>query len=505
MNHPLERLLGVEHPAWSSALLPSFVVFLVALPLALGVALASGVPASAGVWSAVIGGVVVGRLAGAPLQVSGPAAALAIVVWEVVHTHGVAALGVVVFLAGLLQVIGGALRAGRWFRAVSPAVVHGMLAGIGLAIVGSQLQAMLGGAPSGSGLTDWSSLPTTLGSVLTADAGTQAGALVGIVAVLGIVLWDRYRHGWLAQVPGALVGVLLATAVAAVLGAAPLIAVPTDLLGSLRWLAPADVFAGLFRGELLLAAATLAAVASAEALLSATAVDRMHDGPRTDYNRELVAQGVGNLLAGVVGALPVTGMIVRSSANVAAGASNRLPSMLHGVLILAVVLAAPGLLGFIPAASLAAVLVVMAARLIDLKELRSLWSIDPVEAGIMVATAIGVVSTDLIIGVGIGFALSAARLVSKAVKLDLDLHMNHDSRVAVLRLTGAASFLAVPALADALEQVPQGYTVEIHHELEHVDHAVLDLLESWTRNRPEKEALDDTMISLRAQVRGVAQ
>lgn len=495
----LAALLGVERPHLGAALLPALVVFFVALPLSLGVALASGVPPAAGLWSAIIGGLVVGRLAGSPLQVSGPAAGLAVIVYDIVGSHGLAGLGAIVFLAGVLQVVAGTLAAGRFFRAVSPAVVHGMLAGIGGLIVASQLHVVLGGAPTGHGLDDWAALPAALG------AASGWTPVVGALTIATILAWDRWRPERLRSVPGALVGVAVAILAVAVPGLpVATVQLPEAMLGSVDLLGPSSLLDAAGRSSTWVAAATLAAVASAEALLSATATDRLHDGPRTDYDRELRAQGVGNLVAGLVGALPVTGVIVRSSANVAAGARDRLPGMLHAAMILAVVLLAPALLQTIPVTALAAILVVTGARLLAVRQVVDLARIDRIEAALLVVTALAVVGVDLLAGVALGVGLSLLRVALNAVRLELDLQVHHDRREVVLSLAGAATFLGVPDLVDTLEEVPEGYVVRLDHDaLRHVDHAIVDTLEAWSSRR-EVPALSGGLDTLRAQARGAA-
>lgn len=495
----LSSALGVERPQLTSSLLPAIVVFLVALPLSLGVALASGAPPAAGLWSAIIGGLVVGRLAGAPLQVSGPAAGLAVLVYEIVQSHGLAGLGVVVFLAGALQLVAGVLAAGRFFRAVSPAVVRGMLAGIGGLIIASQLHVVLGGAPTGSGLDDWATLPAALAGV------SGWTPVVGALTIAAIVAWDTWRPTALKSVPGALVGVALAIAVVA-LGQLPVatVTLPASMIGSIDWLTPAELTGALGSTAVWISAASLAAVASAEAMLSVTATDQLHDGPRSDYDRELRAQGVGNLVAGVFGALPVTGVIVRSSANVAAGAKDRLPGMLHAALILGIVLLAPAVLQYIPLTALAAILVVTGVRLLAVRQVVALARTDALEAGILLVTALTIVGVDLLTGVAVGVGLSLLRVALHAVRLELHLQVHHDQREVVLSLAGAATFLAVPDLVDTLEEVPEGYALHIDHDaLRHVDHAIVDTLESWSSRRATP-ALSGKLDTLRARARGAA-
>ncbi|MBC7210490.1 MAG: SulP family inorganic anion transporter, partial [Pseudomonas sp.] len=277
-------------------LLASVVVFLVALPLCMGIAIASGMPPAKGLITGIIGGIVVGFLAGSPLQVSGPAAGLAVLVFELVRQHGVAMLGPILLLAGLLQLLAGRLRLGCWFRVTAPAVVYGMLAGIGVLIVLSQVHVMFDTAPQPSGVDNLLGFPATLASALpleSAGNGWQAGTLgLGTIAIMWG--WERLRPQRLRFIPGALLGVATMTAVSLWL-ALPVnrVQVPADLSEAIDWLRPDDLLK-LADPTLLVAAFALAFIASAETLLSAAAVDRMHSGQRSDFDRELSAQGVGN-------------------------------------------------------------------------------------------------------------------------------------------------------------------------------------------------------------------
>ncbi len=290
-------------------LLASVVVFLVALPLCMGIAIASGMPPAKGLITGIIGGIVVGFLAGSPLQVSGPAAGLAVLVFELVRQHGMAMLGPILLLAGLLQLLAGRLRLGCWFRVTAPAVVYGMLAGIGVLIVLSQVHVMFDTAPQPSGMQNLLEFPATVAAALpleSAGSGWMAGALgLGTIAIMWS--WERLRPQRLRFVPGALLGVSAMTAISIWL-ALPVnrVQVPADLSEAIDWIRPGDLMQ-LADPTLLVAAFALAFIASAETLLSAAAVDRMHSGQRSDFDRELSAQGIGNMLCGVLGALPMTG------------------------------------------------------------------------------------------------------------------------------------------------------------------------------------------------------
>ncbi|WP_095110252.1 SulP family inorganic anion transporter [Pseudomonas sp. Irchel 3E20] len=470
-------------------LLASVVVFLVALPLCMGIAIASGMPPAKGLITGIVGGLVVGWLAGSPLQVSGPAAGLAVLVFELVRQHGVAMLGPILLLAGLLQLLAGRFRLGCWFRVTAPAVVYGMLAGIGVLIVLSQVHVMLDGVPKPSGLDNLAGFPGALAEAwptLGGGLGWQAG-LLGLSTIAVMWLWDKWRPQALRFVPGALLGVGVTTAASLLLALqVRRVEVPANLAEAIDWLRPADLL-NLATPDLLVAAFAVAFIASAETLLSAAAVDRMHSGPRSDFDRELCAQGVGNMLCGVLGALPMTGVIVRSSANVQAGASTRLSTIFHGAWLLAFVLLLSSVLQSIPVASLAGVLVYTGCKLVDLKVFRGLGRYGRMPMLTYGATALAIIFTDLLTGVLIGFGLTLAKLAWKASRLKISLVDLPMAGEMELRLSGAATFLKVPALTRVLAQIPPGARVHVPlGHLSYIDHACLELLEEWARANAAK-------------------
>ncbi len=462
-------------------LMASVVVFLVALPLCMGIAIASGLPPAKGVITGIVGGLVVGWLAGAPLQVSGPAAGLTVLVFELVQQYGAAMLGPILLLAGALQLLAGRLKLGCWFRVTAPAVVYGMLAGIGILIVLSQLHVMMDAQPEASGLDNLGAFPAALWAALPFSGGNgMAAASLGLLTIACMWTWDRLRPQRLRLLPGALLGVAAATLVGLWLGLdVRRVEVPDNLADAISWLQPADLLAFADPG-LLVAALAVAFIASAETLLSAAAIDRMHQGPRADFDRELTAQGVGNMLCGVLGALPMTGVIVRSSANVQAGARTRLSAMLHALWLLAAVVLLAALLEQIPVASLAGVLVYTGLKLIDLDALRQLGRYGRMAMLIHVATALTIVATDLLTGVLLGFALTLAQLAWQASRLKIGVV--RDGRRVELRMQGAATFLRVPQLARALQGVPQDAWLHVPMaHLRYIDHACMELLEEWQR------------------------
>jgi MFS superfamily sulfate permease-like transporter len=374
----------------------------VALPLCMGIAIASGVPAERGLLTGMIGGILAGRLAGSPLSVSGPAAGLTTLVFELVSQHGLAALGPIVLLAGAMQILGGLARIGGYVRLIPPAIVEGMLAAIGLILVSSQGHVMFDTRPA----------PGFVANVLRAadvfSHGNFVALALSLLTVTAMVMWERLRPAPLREVPGAVLGVGLATAVTALFGLhVNHVALPASLMGAVSVLRPGQI-SELADPSLVGAAISLALIASIESLLSAAAIDRMTPRRKTDFSRELMAQGVGNMACGLVGALPMTGVIVRGAANVRAGARTRLSAVLHGVWLLLLVVCAPGALELIPTASLAGLLVTVGIRLVSLRHIRVLARGGYAPLSIY-GTTLGVtLCTNLLSGVVVGLALHLA-------------------------------------------------------------------------------------------------
>ncbi|HRX84940.1 MAG TPA: SulP family inorganic anion transporter [Phycisphaerae bacterium] len=463
-------------------LLASFVVFLVALPLCMGIAVASGVPPAAGLLTGVIGGLIVGFIAGAPLQVSGPAAGLTVIVAEIVGQHGLASLGAIVLLAGLMQATAGLCRLGQVFRAVSPAVIHGMLAGIGVLIIGSQFHVMVDDPKRGSGIENLMTIPGAILKGVTPVDGSphHIAAAIGFLTIVLIVLWPIVAPKRLKIVPAALVGVGGAAICAWVFRLnIDYVTIPDRLWDEVRW-PTAGSLRALFTGDIFIAAVTIALVASAETLLCASAVDQMQTGSRTKYDRELFAQGVGNTLCGIVGALPMTGVIVRSSANVNAGGRTRRSAILHGLWLLIFVAALPDVIRLIPMAALGAMLVYTGYKLAHPRPIRELLRFGKGEVAIYLITLFTIVSFDLLTGVIAGIVASAIKLLYTFSHLRITVEPDADGRRTLLHLDGAATFIRLPRLAAALENVPAN--AELHvvtDHLSYIDHACLDLLESW--------------------------
>jgi MFS superfamily sulfate permease-like transporter len=454
----------------------SLVVFLVALPLCVGVAVASGVPAELGLVTGIVGGIVTGLMRGSSLQVSGPAAGLTVLVFEAVSEFGLPALGVIVLAAGLLQLAMGALKLGRWFRAISISVVEGMLAGIGLVIIAGQLYSAAGLKAPSSGLDKILGLPGAAADAFGSTAAL-ASLAVGAGTIAVMVLWKRLPKQ-VRTVPGALAAVVLATVVTLVFD---LPVATVEVNGLLDSIQPpgADAFGELAGPAIFGTILAFTLIASAESLFSAAAVDRLHDGPRTEYDKELMAQGVGNAVCGALGALPMTAVIVRSSANVQAGAKTKASRVMHGVWLLLFAALLPSALALIPLPALAGILVHAGWKLIPFREVVTLWRGHRGEALILVVTAVSIVAVNMFEGVLIGLALSVVKTAWEASHLKLEVIDKGAGPVQVY-LSGNATFLRLPKILDSLEALPQDRPVELHLTgLHHLDHACRTALENW--------------------------
>ncbi|MQY36207.1 hypothetical protein SRB17_42050 [Streptomyces sp. RB17] len=462
-------------PVASADLSASVAVFLIALPLSLGIALATGAPLQAGLVAAAVGGLVAGRLGGSPLQVSGPAAGLTVVTADLIHHYGWRATCGITVLAGLAQLGLGCLRVASGALAVSPAVVHGMLAGIGITIAVAQLHIVLGGSPDSSVLANLLALPAQLAHLHPAAVSMSALTLALLLA------WPRLpgRTGRaLRRAPAALVAVAGATATAALTG----LTLPRVDLPSWR----SHALAGLPEGPALgLAAAVLTTtlVCSVQSLLGAVAVDKLvatRPGPvprvdRSDLDRELLGQGAANIVSGALGGLPVAGVAVRSTANVKSGAVSRNSTMLHGVLVVVAALLMAPTLEEIPLASLAALVMAVGIQMVSLHHIRTVTRHR--EVLVYAATTLGVVLLGVLQGVLLGVAVA----VSVALRRLARTRITHEEKQGVhyVRIRGQLTFLAVPRLSRFLHLVPQGAHVVVVLDGSFIDHAAYESLQDW--------------------------
>ncbi|MFF3711254.1 bifunctional SulP family inorganic anion transporter/carbonic anhydrase [Streptomyces phaeochromogenes] len=451
----------------------SIAVFLIALPLSLGIALATGAPLQAGLVAAAAGGLVAGRLGGAPLQVSGPAAGLTVVTADLIQKFGWRTTCAITVLAGLAQLGLGFLRVARSALAVSPAIVHGMLAGIGITIAVAQLHIVLGGSPRSSVVANIRELPGQL-------AHPQVAALSMSALTLAVLLaWTRIpgRVGRaLRKVPAALVAVTAATTTAALAG----LTLPKVDLPSWR----SHALAGLPEGPALgltAAVLTVTLVCSVQSLLGAVAVDKLTAGrptqqKRSDLDRELLGQGAANIVSGSLGGLPVAGVAVRSSANVQAGAVSRNSTMLHGVWVVIAALLMVPVLELIPLAALAALVMAVGIQMVSLHHIRTVTRHR--EVLVYAVTTLAVVVLGVLEGVLLGVAVAVGVALHRLTRTRIT-HEEDSAGVHHVRVRGQLTFLAVPRLSRTLHLVPQGADAVVELDGSFMDHAAYESLHDW--------------------------
>jgi len=472
---PLLRNLRHDLPA-------SLVVFLVALPLSLGIAIASGAPLMGGLIAAVVGGIVAGSVGGSALQVSGPAAGLTVVVAGLIADFGWAMTCIITICAGAIQILFGVIKVARAALGVAPVVVHAMLAGIGVTIVLQQVHVLMGGKSRSSA---WENIKALPNGIMNHELNE---VIVGGIVIGILLLWPKLPAK-IRFIPGALVAIVVATAVAEVahleevdrinlkgdfFKAVGLPHLPATAPGGAPWM---HEVSGVAVGII-----TVALIASVESLLSAVAVDKLHNGPRANFNREMIGQGSANMLSGLLGGLPVTGVIVRSSTNVAAGARTRTSAVLHGVWILLFASLLTGLVELIPKAALAGLLIVIGIQLIKLAHIKLAWRTG--NFAIYSITIVCVVFLNLLEGVALGLAVAIFMLLTRLVRAPIEARPYGDGEAKNWRIDidGTLSFLLLPRLTQVLSNVPPGSHVRLTLNADYIDEAVSEAISDWRRS-----------------------
>lgn len=464
-------------------LVAGLVVFLVAIPLCLGIAIACGVPPISGLVAGIVGGLVVPIISRSPLSVSGPAAGLtSIVLVEVERLGGLEPFLAAVMLAGVLQVGLGVIKSGRFASLVPSAVIKGMLAAIGITIIWKQL-------PVAFGVT---------GAVADIAANIHPGAVaITIVSLLILYGIKKTPLGKITVLSPALLVVVIASAMAASFGGVSGFALSAEQyvsvpLGGLRALAsavPRPDFAAFARVDVWIAAATLAIVASIETLLSVQAVDRLDPLRRTSPpDRELLAQGTANTLSGFLGGLPLTAVIVRSGANVAAGGRERLSAVTHGVLLLLAVIAAGPLLNKIPLACLAAVLIQVGLNLCKPALFETQWKLGHTQMLPFAITIAAVLATDLLKGVIIGIVVGVGFVLFQNSRGAVVTSREPNGETLV-RFRRDGTFLSKPGILAVLAAIPNGTSVRIDGTGEYIDHDVKEMIATFLDEAPRREII----------------
>ena len=483
------------------------VVFLVALPLCLGIALASGAPLFSGIISGVIGGLVVGFLSKSHLSVSGPAAGLTAIVLTAITTLGSFQLFLTaVFIAGFLQIILGYLKAGSISSYFPNNVIEGMLAGIGVIIFTKQIPHAVGYDKDYEGdLTfiqnDGQNTFSELFEILN---NVQFGAIIiTIVSLLIIIIWNKIPFlKNLKLIPAALVAVIMGVIINEFfinttndLAIRPehLVSLPIPKsLEEFKAIFLFPDFSGITNKQVWIVAATIAIVASIETLLCIEASDKMDRHKRiTDTNVELKAQGLGNIISALLGGLPMTSVVVRTSANANAGAESKLSTIIHGVLLLVSALSIPFILNKIPLATLAAILLLIGYKLANPKILVRFWQKDKIYQFIpFIATLLGVVFLDLLKGVALGLVISIIFVLKgnlqRAYKFRKETLLDGD--IIHIDLAQEVSFLNKAAIKSTLSSIPENSRVVINAtETIYIAHDVLDLINDFTKVRAIEE------------------
>lgn len=466
--------------------LASVIVFLVAMPLAIGISIACGLPIYCGIISGIIGGIVVGALSGNSLQVSGPAAGLILIVVDIIHTLGIEKLFLIIFVVGLMQILFGFLSLGKWFRAISPAIIQGMLAGIGISIFLSQFHIMLDSKPQNTFIANILDLGRVIyHSVLPMNGSAHhLAAMVGLLTICIIVVWDLLPFKKLKAVPSALVAVIIASLFANFMHFdINYIQVGQNFWSEAIFIKP-SLFAHILDLKVLISALVITFIASAETLLTSTAIDKMSSKSKTDYDKEIIAQGVGNALSGVVGGLPITGVIVRSAANINADAQTRMSTILHGLWILLFVSFFPAILNYIPISSLAAILVYTGYKLVDIQAAKHILKLSKGEFAIYIITLVAILFTNLFEGILAGFFCALIKSAYKVLKVDIDTEYDEQTNTITAKIHGNITFIQLPTLIEALERLPKDKNITLCAErLHYIDHACIDFIKEWEKGR----------------------
>lgn len=525
MSSPVERPSeAVVHPSAHGAragirsdIVSGFLVFLIALPLCLGIAMASGFPPVAGLVTAIVGGVVVSHLGSARLTIKGPAAGLIVIalgaVTELGRGDAVAgyrralAVGVV---AGCVQVVFALLRAGALADLMPRSVVHGMLAAIGVIILSKQTHTLLGVAPHAKEPLELiAEIPE---SVAHANAVV---AIIGFVALVILFGMPAIRLPWAKKMPAPMVVLLVAVPLALIfdfrhahavglaghsydVGPKALVQLPGDLLGAVTF----PDFSEITRGASIKYVVMFALVGSIESLLSVSAVDSLDPARRaSDSNRDLLATGIGNAAAAALGGLPMISEIVRSKANIDAGARSRWSNFFHGLFVLAFVALLPGVLGQIPLAALAAMLIFTGSRLAAPAELKHVLHIGKDQLALFLVTCVVTLATDLLVGVAAGVVLKmilhVARGVSVRELFKSKLDVSRDGETMRVSVLGPAVFTNLLGLRRALAVVPEGVreVVVDFSRSRLVDHSTLErvraIADEWPSARLTLAGLDN--------------
>jgi MFS superfamily sulfate permease-like transporter len=489
------KTFGADFPS-------SIVVFLVALPLCLGIALASNAPLFSGIIAGIVGGIVIGFLSGSQLSVSGPAAGLtAIVAAAILKLPTFETFLLAVVICGALQVVLGFVKAGVIGDYVPNCVIKGMLAAIGVILILKQFPHLVGYDANYVGDESFKQANnenTFSGIVNSVKYITPVAVLIGLVGLVFQFAWEKFtakKKGFIKIIPAPLIVVLVAIAINQLfkngseyaIDPKHMVSIPiAQSTGEFFSFFTSPDFNGFLNTDVWIAGVTLALVASLETLLSIEAIDDLDPYQRvTNKERELKAQGIGNMISGLIGGLPITSVIVRSSANVNAGARSKMSAIYHGVLLLLCVALIPGLLNFIPKSALASVLIYTGYKLAKPALFRAYYKKGWDQFLPFVITIIAILLTDLLIGVLIGIGVGLFFIIRSNFKTSV--FIVHDQNKYLIRLRKDVSFLNKPIIKNKLEEIPENASVLIDaSRADFIDKDIIEVIEDFTIHAPLK-------------------
>ncbi len=502
-NRSLHDQLAQLRTHWRADAQAGFLIFLIALPLCLGVAVASGFPPMAGITSAIVGGLLVSRINGSYLTIAGPAAGLIVVIMASVQNLGQGddlagyrfTLAAIV-LSGALQIAMGYFKAGRLAAFFPVSVVHGMLAGIGIIIISKQLPTMLGIKLQDS--------PTILAGI--AQLWHAYGfyvprvSLIALLAIFTMIGWPKLQHSLLSKIPAPLMVIVLGILFGYVFDLAHLVpetlfkqpvdidtdgpylvSMPESLISSIVF----PDFSKLATFQFWESVISITLVGSLETLLSSAAVDKLDPEKRfSNLNRDLSAIGVGNVVSGMIGGLPMIAEIVRSSANIDYGAKTGWSNFFHGAFLLLFVLLFPNVIGSIPLASLAALLVYIGYRLASPAAFAKTLDLGKEQLFIFVVTILGVLASNLLAGVFVGIAAKVVIHLMRGVPtknlLKLAYRIEKQDHSCLITISGSAVFSNFIALKSELAALPDGLTIVFDlSDVYLIDHTVMEFIEGF--------------------------
>jgi len=478
------------------------VVFLVAVPLCLGIAMASGAPLFSGLIAGIIGGIVIGAISGSPLGVSGPAAGLAVIVLNAItELGGFEIFLVAVVLAGIIQIIMGFAKAGIIAYYFPSSVIHGMLAGIGILIALKQIPHAFGYDMDPEGDFRFSQIDgeNTFSEIIKVFDNISPGALIiAVISLIILILWEtnifkKFRFTKLIQ--GPLVAVVTGALLNIFFYSNPLLAINSEQVVNIPVAASIKSFFGNFtfpdfsalsNPQVYITAIILAVVASLETLLCVEATDKQDPLKRiTPTNRELKAQGIGNILSGMIGGLPVTQVIVRSSANQQSGGKTKTSAIFHGILLLLSIIAIPYVLNLIPLATLAAILLVVGYKLAKPSLFKKMYKQGKGQFIPFVVTIGGIIFTDLLMGIALGMVVAIFIILRNNYKIPYKMKRENLAGKDKIRivLSEDVTFLNKASIQRSLEQIPDNTIVEIDAKNTHfIHHDVIEIIEDFEVN-----------------------